>query len=107
MNKKLFALILAGLLVASMAACRNNPGDTEDPTNAPSDTNDNYIVVGTDEQGNDITEIPTEQTPEDPGMDPSETNPTFTEAIGTWSQALISGEYTAEEVINEIAAAME
>jgi len=35
------------------------------------------------------------------------TNATFTEAIGTWSQALISGEYTAEEVINEIAAAME
>ena len=79
MNKKLFALILAGLLVASMAACHNNPGDTEDPTNAPSDTNDNYIVVGTDEQGNDITEVPTEQTPEDPGMDPSETNPTFTD----------------------------
>ena len=35
------------------------------------------------------------------------TNTTFTEAIGTWSQALISGEYTAEEVIDEIAAAME
>ncbi len=35
------------------------------------------------------------------------TNPTFTEAIGTWSQALVSGEYTAEEVISEIAAVME
>ena len=35
------------------------------------------------------------------------TNPTFTEAIGTWSQALISGEYTAAEVIDEIAAVME
>ena len=35
------------------------------------------------------------------------TNATFTEAIGTWSQALISGEYTAEEVIDEIAAVME
>jgi len=34
-------------------------------------------------------------------------NATFTEAIGTWSQALVSGEYTAEEVIEEIAAAME
>lgn len=32
---------------------------------------------------------------------------TFTDAIGTWSQALISGEYTAEEVIAEIAAVME
>ena len=35
------------------------------------------------------------------------TNPTFTEAIGTWSQALISGEYSAQEVIDEIAAVME
>jgi len=35
------------------------------------------------------------------------TNATFTEAIGTWSQALISGEYTAAEVIDEIAAVME
>jgi len=35
------------------------------------------------------------------------TNSTFSEAIGTWSQALISGQYTAEEVIEEIAAAME
>ena len=34
-------------------------------------------------------------------------NATFTEAIGTWSQALVSGEYTAAEVIDEIAAAME
>lgn len=35
------------------------------------------------------------------------TNPDFTEAIGTWSQALISGEYTAEEFIQEISAAVE
>ena len=35
------------------------------------------------------------------------TNATFTEAIGTWSQALISGEYAAQEVIDEIAAVME
>lgn len=35
------------------------------------------------------------------------TNATFTEAIGPWSQALVSGEYTAQEVIEEIAAAME
>jgi len=35
------------------------------------------------------------------------TNQVFTEAIGTWTQALVSGEYTVEEVIDEIAAAME
>ncbi len=35
------------------------------------------------------------------------TNTVFTEAIGTWSQALISGEYTVDEFISEISAAME
>ena len=35
------------------------------------------------------------------------TNPVFTEAIGTWTQALVSGEYTVDEVIEEIAAAAE
>lgn len=30
------------------------------------------------------------------------TNPIFTEAVGTWAQALISGEYTAEEFIQEL-----
>ena len=34
------------------------------------------------------------------------TNPDFTEAIGTWSQALISGEYTAEEFIQEMSMAV-
>lgn len=32
------------------------------------------------------------------------TNPIFTEAIGTWAQALISGEYTADEFIKELSA---
>jgi len=35
------------------------------------------------------------------------TNPVFNDAISTWSQALISGEYTAEEVISEIDAMMQ
>lgn len=35
------------------------------------------------------------------------TNPVFTEAIGTWTQALVSGEYSVDEVIEEIAAAAE
>ena len=34
------------------------------------------------------------------------TNSVFTEAIGTWSQALISGEYTVDEFVAEIDAAM-
>ena len=79
MNKKLFALILAGLLVASMAACNNNQGGNDDTSGDNADTKDNYIVVGTDEQGNDITEAITNEPVVDPGFDPSETNPTFTD----------------------------
>lgn len=79
MNKKLFALILAGLLVAGMTACHNTQGGNEDTSADNADTNDNYIVVGTDEQGNNITEPVTQDSVADPGFDPSETNPTFTD----------------------------
>ncbi|MFH1512196.1 MAG: extracellular solute-binding protein, partial [Bacillota bacterium] len=34
------------------------------------------------------------------------TNPVFADAIGSWSQALISGEYTVDEFVSEISAAM-
>ncbi|MBP3667900.1 MAG: hypothetical protein J6K29_12730 [Clostridia bacterium] len=76
MNKKLLALLLAGLLVASVTACTggDDPKDTTDSESKKPE--DNYIVVGTDDAGNDITEIPTQE-PADPGFDPSETNPTF------------------------------
>lgn len=73
MNKKLLALLLAGLLVAATTACTkpDEGNETGDNTN---DTEGNYIVIGTDAEGNDITEIPTTQ-PENPGID--EPNPTF------------------------------
>ncbi len=76
MNKKLLALLLAGLLVASVTACTggDDPKDTTDSGSV--NPEDSYIVVGTDDAGNDITEIPTQE-PSDPGFDPSETNPTF------------------------------
>jgi hypothetical protein len=75
MNKKLLALLLAGLLVAAMTACQGNkPNDeTTDSGNNPEDS---YIVIGTDEHGNDVTEIPSRE-PETEAFDPSETNPTF------------------------------
>ena len=75
MNKKLLALLLAGLLVASMAACTpNKPNDeTTDSNNTPEDS---YIVIGTDENGNDVTDIPTQEPVTDP-FDPSEADPTF------------------------------
>lgn len=75
MNKKLLTLLLAGLLVASMAACTpNKPNDdTTDSGNTPEDS---YIVIGTDENGNDVTEIPSQEPVTDP-FDPSESDPTF------------------------------
>ena len=75
MNKKLLALLLAGLLVAAMTACQGTkPNDeTTDSGNNPEDS---YIVIGTDENGNDVTEIPSKEPVTDP-FDPSETNPTF------------------------------
>ena len=74
--KKLFALLLAGLLVASFAACQNDPANTDESTDSGATTNDNYIVIGTDESGNEITETVTE--PESvTENDPSEDNPVF------------------------------
>ena len=75
MNKKLLALLLAGLLVAAMTACTDkNPND--ETTGSQGNPEDSYIVIGTDENGNDVTEIPSRE-PETEAFDPSETNPTF------------------------------
>lgn len=78
MNKKLIALLLAGILAAAaMTACTagGNGTETGDGTRDP---NESYIVVGTDADGNTVTrvEIPTVE-PENPANDPSEDNPTF------------------------------
>lgn len=75
MNKKLLALLLAGLLVASVTAC-TKPGTGDDTTDSGNTPEDSYIVIGTDENGNDVTEIPSKEPETDP-FDPSETNPTF------------------------------
>ena len=79
MNKKLIALLLAGLLVASFTACKDNQGGTDDTSADNTDTKDNYIVIGTDEAGNDITEAITNEPVADPGFDPTETDPVFTD----------------------------
>lgn len=75
MNKKLLALLLAGLLVASVTAC-TKPGTGDDTTDSGNTPEDSYIVIGTDENGNDVTDIPTQEPVTDP-FDPSETDPTF------------------------------
>ena len=78
MNKKLIALLLAGLLVASFTACNDNQGGTDDTSADNTDTKDNYIVIGTDEAGNDITEAITQESA-DTSFDPTETDPVFTD----------------------------
>ncbi len=75
MNKKLIALLLAGLLVASVTAC-TKPGSGNETTDSGNTPEDSYIVIGTDENGNDVTEIQNPEPETDP-FDPSETNPTF------------------------------
>ena len=76
MNKKLLALLLVGLLAVSFVACNKTSNNPEETSKTTSETTGNYIVVGTDEQGSDVTEPVTSGSTE-PEFDPSETNPTF------------------------------
>ena len=76
MNKKLLVLLTAALLLVAFTACNDKPGEDTTPTIDDPGTNDSYIVVGTDENGNDVTVVDPGTT-ENPGFDPSETNPTF------------------------------
>jgi SH3-like domain-containing protein len=78
MNKKLMILLSAALLLVAFTACNNGSGD--DTTNNPGiiDPEDSYIVIGTDENGNDVTVVDP-GTSENPGFDPSEPNATFTD----------------------------
>ena len=75
MNKKLLTLLLAGLLVAAMTACTDKKPNDE-TTDSQGNPEDSYIVIGTDENGNDVTDIPNQE-PVTDAFDPSETNPTF------------------------------
>ena len=81
MNKKLLALLLTGLLVAGFAACKKTPATTEESTDASPETTGNYIVIGTDEQGSEVTEPVTTAGDEatETEYDPSEDEPVFTD----------------------------
>lgn len=82
MTKKLLALLLAGLLVTAFTACKDGDDTTTTTNDGTSDigVEDSYIVVGTDSEGNDITEAATQApSTETDAFDPSETNPTFTD----------------------------
>ncbi len=77
MNKKLLALLLAGLLVATVTAC-SKPDPNDDTTDGSANhPEDSYIVVGTDAEGNDVTQPVTQTPAPDTSFDPTETNPTF------------------------------
>ncbi len=72
MNKKLLALLVAGLVLVSAVACTENPDNPETLPPPESGESESYIVIGTDESGNDVT------TPVVPETDkPIEVNPTF------------------------------
>ena len=78
MNKKLLVLLTAALLLLSATACNQGSGTDDTTADSAADTKDAYIVVGTDEFGNDVTQATTNpQEPEDTQFDPSEEAPTF------------------------------
>ena len=78
MNKKLLILLSAALVLLAFTACTEEPA--EQPTDNPGiiDPDDSYIVIGTDENGNDVTVVDP-GTSENPGIDPSEPNAVFTD----------------------------
>jgi hypothetical protein len=78
MNKKLLVLLTAALLLVSATACSRGPGTSNTTEDSAADTKDAYIVVGTDEFGNDVTQNGnTTLEPEETQFDPSEEAPTF------------------------------
>ena len=78
MNKKLLVLLTAALLLLSATACNQGSGTNDTTADTTADPNESYIVVGTDEFGNDVTQATTNpQEPEDTQFDPSEEAPTF------------------------------
>ncbi len=84
MNKKLLVTLVAALLLVSAASCGRNSGNTNDTTGEESGSRnpaESYIVVpGTDADGNEVTRIEyITNEPANPGFDPSEENPTFTD----------------------------
>ncbi len=82
MNKKLLAILTAALLLLSATACNNAEG-TETTDAETKDPEGSYIVIGTDESGNPVTQEPSTQDAETDANDPSEENPVFTDVSKT------------------------
>ena len=79
MNKKLLIILTAALLLLSATACNNTPGGDETTGSETKDPEGSYIVVGTDESGNPVTQEPAEPSETETEFDPTEANPTFTD----------------------------
>ncbi len=83
MNKKLLVILCAGLLLISAVACSNDtPKETETDAATGTGPVESYINIGTDESGNTVTSPvgPDTAAPAETEFDPTEQNPTFTDA---------------------------
>ncbi len=75
-TKRVLISLFAALLLVSAAACNRTGPNQETGTGTESGTA-SYIVVGTDESGNDVTEPTPVENVTTPEKDPTELNPTF------------------------------
>lgn len=82
MKKNLLTILLAGLLLLSVAACKKDPDDTEETKDIDTaETTGSYLVVGTDTDEDATDDEPGDDTePGTDAFDPSEEDPTFTDA---------------------------
>ena len=83
MNKKMLAILASALLVLSAAACNQSEENVTTDATETKDPEGSYIVIGTDESGNPVTQEPDPAETETDPTDPSEENPTFTDVSMT------------------------
>lgn len=91
MKKHLLIVLTAGLLLLSVTACKKDPGDTETSADDGAETTGSYIQVdpGTDTGSDDTDKTPDTTSEPETEVDPSEENPTFTDA--TKDIVIVSG----------------
>ena len=82
MKKHLLIVLTAGLLLLSVTACKKDPGESETTADTGEETTGAYIQVypGTDTDSDNTDKTPDTTTEPDTEADPSEENPTFTDA---------------------------
>ncbi len=88
MNKKIFAILVSGLVLLSAVACGSDEDTETTGSESTSDTESHIIINGSDTDS-DTTSDPESET-EDPNIDPTEENPVFTDksmkvVVITWN----------------------